>query len=123
LQARARGCGNTYDVEQFLRDFKTKMSLWDVIFRDDRGKNLDTLTMLDLRSADRKKILEKLKAEDYSHGPLEEKLYGGSDMWVFGILIKRKEVYIKISMGKPGLAVICISFHIAGKPLNYPFKR
>lgn len=35
-------------VKSFLRDFKQKMKIWDVLFRDDRGKNTDCLTSLEL---------------------------------------------------------------------------
>ena len=34
---------------------------------------------------------------------------------VFGI------IYIKITLGK-GASALCISFHIAEHPMNYPFK-
>ena len=30
-------------VASFLKDFKEKMNIWDVLFRDDRGKNAQTL--------------------------------------------------------------------------------
>lgn len=53
-------------VEKFLKDFKIKMSIWDVLFRDDRGKNTSTLSDLELRPVERKKILEELNASDYS---------------------------------------------------------
>jgi len=80
--------------------------------------------MLDLEiSKDyRNKVLKELTVEDYSDGPLPENLHGGSDMWVFGKLVKGKEVYIKISMGAFGGNVICISFHIAEHKMNYPHK-
>ncbi|WP_243349586.1 toxin [Parabacteroides sp. FAFU027] len=110
------------DVDRFLKEFKTKMNIWDVLFRDDRGKNAQTMADLELRPIDRKKILEDLTFADYSEGPLEEKLYGGSDMWVFGKEIKKNEVYIKITMGFAGGSVICISFHVAEYPMNYPLK-
>lgn len=78
------------EVSVFLKEFKLKMKIWDVLFRDDRGKNSRALAELELRPIDRKKILETLETEDYSEGPIEEKLYGGSDMWVFGKSIKKK---------------------------------
>jgi hypothetical protein len=53
---------------------------------------------------------------------LEEKMYGGEDMWVFGKTIKKKEVYIKITIGPMGSSVICISFHMAQHKMNYPLK-
>jgi hypothetical protein len=61
------------EVSEFLKFFKEKMKIWDVLFRDDRGKNTQTLADLELRPIDRKRILEKLVIEDYSQGPLEKK--------------------------------------------------
>jgi hypothetical protein len=110
------------EVISFLKDFQEKMKFWDVLFRDDRGKNTQTLVDLELRPIERKAILEALEAKDYSEGPLEEKLYGGADMWVFGKTIKKKEVYIKITMGIMGNSVICISFHLAQHKMQYPLK-
>jgi hypothetical protein len=98
------------------------MNLWDVLFRDDRGKNAQALVHLELRPIDRKAILVALEPKDYCEGPLEEKLYGGADMWVFGKTIKKKEVYIKITMGAMNSSVICISFHLAQHKMNYPLK-
>jgi hypothetical protein len=112
----------TIEVTLFLKEFKEKMKIWDVLFRDERGKNSQALADLELRPIDRKKILEDLKVEDYAEGPFEEKLYGGADMWVFGKIVKKKELYIKISMGIKGTSVICISFHVAEHKMNNPFK-
>jgi hypothetical protein len=110
------------EVASFLKDFKEKMKFWDVLFRDDRGKNSQTLIDLELRPIERKAILEALETKDYSEGPMEEKLYGGADMWVFGKTVKKKEVYIKITMGAMGSSVICISFHVSQHKMNYPLK-
>lgn len=111
------------EVINFLRDFKEKMKLWDVLFRDERGKNAQALVELELRPIERRIILENLEPNDYSEGPHEEKLYGGSDMWVFGKTVKKKEVYIKITMGAMGSSVICISFHLAQHKMKYPLKQ
>lgn len=99
-------------VASFLNNFKEKMKIWDVLFRDDRGKNAKTLAELELRPIERKNVLEAL----------EEKLYGGADMWIFGRIIKKKEVYIKIALGVANSGVICISFHLAEHKMNYPLK-
>jgi hypothetical protein len=109
-------------IASFLKDFKEKMKFWDVLFRDNRGKNAQAMVDLELRPIERKAILEALETKDYSEGPLEEKLYGGSDMWVFGKTVKKKEVYIKITMGVMSGSVICISFHLAQYKMNYPLK-
>lgn len=113
------GC---FEVQLVLKDFKNKMGFWDVVFRDDRGKNAQALVDLELRPIDRKIALEALEIKDYSEGPLEEKLYGGADMWVFGKMVKKKEVYIKITMGALSTSVICISFHLAEHKMVYPLK-
>ena len=110
------------EVASFLKHFKEKMKFWDVLFRDERGKNAQALVDLELRPIERKTILETLKTKDYSEGPIKEKLYGGVDMWVFGKFVKKKEVYIKITIGAMGSSVICISFHLSQHKMNYPFK-
>lgn len=110
------------DVASFLNNFKEKMKIWDILFRDDRGKNAKTLVELELRPIERKNVLETLEAKDYCEGPHEEKLYGGADMWVFGKIIKKKEVYIKRTLGAANSGVICISFHLAEHKMNYPLK-
>ena len=109
-------------VTSFLKDFKEKLRFRDVLFRDDRGKNAQAMVDLELRPIERKAILEALETKDYSEGPLEEKLYGGADMWVFGKTVKKKEVYIKITMGAMSSSVICISFHLAQHKMKYPLK-
>ena len=109
-------------VTSFLKDFKEKLRFRDVLFRDDRGKNAQAMVDLELRPIERKAILEALETKDYSEGPLEEKLYGSADMWVFGKTVKKKEVYIKITMGAISSSVICISFHLAQHKMNYPLK-
>ena len=110
-------------VLTFLHDFKIKMKIWGVIFRDDRGKNLQCLLDLDIRPVKRLEVLNDLVAEDYSEGPIQEKLFGGADMWIFGKLVRQKEMYIKITMGIEGANVICISFHLAAYPMKYPLKK
>lgn len=110
------------DVAIFLKDFKEKMKIWDVLFRDDRGKNTETIIELELRPIERIKILEGLEIKDYSEGPLKDLLNKATDMWVFGKIIKKKEVYIKITMGGVNSSVICISFHFAQHKMQYPLK-
>ncbi len=111
------------DVRKFLKEFQEKMGFWDVLFLDDRGKNSQTLADIEIRPIERKKVLNSLEIEDYSEGPLEERWHGAAEMWVFGKLIKKHEIYIKISMGLPGKNVNCISFHVAEHKMNYPLKK
>lgn len=111
------------EVEIFLKELHVKIKVFGIIFFDDRGKNLQTLLDLEITPTYRKEIISLLKVEDYSQGPLDEKMHGILPMWVFGKKIKQKEVYIKISMGTENNNAICISFHIAEHPMNYPFKN
>lgn len=110
------------EVKAFLADFKIKMNMWGILIRDDRSKNTQTLIDLEISHKDRNQILQALEAEDYSEGPLNEVLYKGAKMWVFGKMIKGTEVYIKITLGITGSNVICISFHIAEHAMHYPLK-
>lgn len=92
------------------------------MYSDDRGENLQTLLSLEITPAYRKMVLESVVVEDYAQDPLTEKMYGGNDMWVFVKTVKKKEIYIKISLGVFGSSVICISFHLAERTMNYPLK-
>lgn len=109
-------------VVQFLNEFFVKYRSFDIIFRDERGKNAAALLTLEISPAQRKKIIESLTADDYTEGPLEDTLYRIADLWVFGKTLKKKELYIKISMGADNSRTICISFHVAEYPLKYPFR-
>lgn len=110
-------------VSKFLTNFKTKKKIFGLIFRDDRGKNLQTLLTLELSSLQRDSIISNLEVEDYIEGPNEDTLNKSTDLWIFGKNIKKKDVYIKITMGIPNSTTICISFHLAEKTLAYPFKK
>ena len=109
-------------VENFLKRLKEKIKVFDIIFRDDRGKNLQTLATLEITPTYRKQVILNIELEDYSEGPIVDTLNKMGEMWVFGKDVKGHEVYIKITLGHPDNSTICISFHIAEHPMNYPFK-
>ena len=111
------------EVEKFLKELKVKIDIFGILFLDDRGKNQQTLQDLEISPAKRQEVIKSLKTEDYSEGPLAEKMRGILPMWVFGKQVKKKEVYIKISMGTGNNSAVCISFHIAKRPMNYPYKN
>ena len=77
---------------------------------------------LEVSVNDIKNVLNDLEVEDYTEGPNKETLYKGADMWVFGKMVKKEEIYIKITIGSPNDKVICISFHLAEKKMINPFK-
>ena len=110
------------DVEKFLNQFCEKLKVYDIIFRDDRGKNAKTLAELDITPNYRLEVIKSLTVEDYSEGPVIDTLNKFGDLWVFGKDVKGREVYIKIMLGRTNCQTICISFHISEKPLQYAFK-
>ena len=110
------------EVESFLNDFKTKMSIFPILFMDNRGKNAQALLDFEISPIKRIEILKKLDVEDYSQGPIEENMHGLRPMLVFGKDVKGTEAYIKISMGIANTPAICISFHPAEHSIKYPYK-
>ena len=110
------------EVHRFLSNFGVKSRIHPIIFRNDRGKNLQTLLDLEITSLQRESILKALAVEDYSEGPIPDTLNKGTEMWVFGKTVEKKEVYIKITLGSQNYPIICISFHIAEYTMKYPLK-
>lgn len=110
------------EVESFLSRFNQKVKVFGLVFRDDRGKNMQTLIDLEITSKYREDIITHLDSNDYVDGPIEDTLYKKGEMWVFGKDVKGKDVYIKISMGVGNSSAICISFHIAERKIKYKFK-
>lgn len=111
------------NVEQFLTEFKQKFKVYGVYFKD-REKNIQALLDLEITPKQREEFLLNLEPNDYASGPFPDAYDPGSpENYEFGITVKKKEVYIKINMGKPAKRVMCISFHIAERKLSYPFKK
>lgn len=110
-------------VENYLKQLKLKIRIFGILIRDDRGKNRQTLNELEISNDNCKEIISSLKPQNYSEGPLEEKMLGILPMWVFGKIVKDNEVYIKVSMGIENSQAVCISFHISEHAMNYPFKN
>lgn len=110
------------EVEHFLFQFNQKVKVFGLVFRDDRGKNLQTLLDLEITPKYREDIIMQLEANDYVDGPIKDTLNKKGEMWVFGKDVKSRDVYIKISMGVSNSSAICISFHIAEQEIRYKFK-
>ena len=110
------------DVQRFLEQFHSNMKVFDIIYRDDRGKNKKALEELVIVPSYRKVVIENLTVDDYVDGPVVDTLNKLGEMWVFGTDVKGREVYIKIMISEFNGQTICISFHLAEKPLKYPFK-
>ena len=112
------------DVEQFLSEFHQKLKIRDAIrYINERGKNTQTMFDLELTQSDQRKAIERLTVQDYSGCPEGISMHGGgTKMWVFGKIVKKKEVYIKITIGDFNKPVVCISFHFPLYPMTYPYR-
>lgn len=87
------------EVEAFLQQFYQKLKVFSIIFRDDRGKNVEALAELEITAKFRESVIMDIKTKDYSQGPIVDTLYQIGDMWVFGKDVKGREIYIKIALG------------------------
>ena len=52
------------EVQRFLDQFNTKMKVFGIISRDDRGKNRQTLEALEIVPMYRRVVIESLTVED-----------------------------------------------------------
>ena len=110
-------------IEAFLKELKSKVEIFGLIYHDNRGKNAQAILDLNITPVKRTEIIKKLEPEDFSEGPINEVMMGLLPMWIFGKMVNTSEVYIKISLGNINSQAVCISFHLAEHPLNYPFKH
>ena len=111
------------EIQKFLNDFHQKVEIFDIIILNDREKNAKTQAALGLSPNAQREVIKEIQVQDYSEGPITNILNAWGDLWVFGKDVKGHEVYIKITLGFPNSSTICISFHIAEHPMNYPFKN
>lgn len=111
------------EVKSFLEQFNIKTQVFGIRFRDDRPKNRVALLQLEITPLQREMIVKNLQEQDYVEGPVVDVLNKEGEMWVFGKDVKGREVYIKITLGYENGQTICISFHLAEHPLEYPFKQ
>jgi hypothetical protein len=110
------------EVEAFLHAFHARMKVFDVLFRDDREKNTIALAVLGITRDQRKQVLRELLATDYCEGPIQD-WDGGPDLWVFGKALRGTDLYIKVTLGFTRTGdVVCISFHPAEHPLQFPLR-
>lgn len=111
------------EVQKFLNDFHQKVKVFDILFLEEREKNMTSLKQLDITREERLEVVNSIEVTDYSEGPIKNMLNAWGDLWVFGKDVKEQEVYIKISYGLPNKSAICISFHIAEHPMKHPYKK
>lgn len=108
-------------VQLFLREFKLAAGKGTGISYTGRDKNWDTLANLNMTSKMRNDCVLGLTWKDYCRGPLEDDKGRPGEVWMFGTDICGSEVYIKLKLVR-GSHPVCISFHNADLPLEYPFR-
>ena len=111
------------EIQKFLNEFHQKVEVFDLIILNEREKNARTQAALELTPNGQREVIKSIEVEDYSEGPIKNLLNAWGDLWVFGKDVNGQEVYIKIAYGMPNSHAICISFHVAEFPMNYPYKK
>src|SRR5690606_2995550 len=90
-----------------------------------RGKNRQGLIDSGLTKKNFANEILILSLLDFSQGPKEDSRHPG-EYWVFGKKYLGKEFYIKLKIAETPdghREALCISFHRAEWPLNYPFRN
>ncbi len=107
-----------------MKEFKIKLGFLGITILHDRKKNYETRNLQEISTEQIKQELRTLQETDFSEAKVEEFGVYGTEMWIFGKIVKEKEIYIKITLGYPNSKTICISFHISDfkTPMKYPFK-
>lgn len=109
------------EIKHFLSEFSALKKKHGIRFYQ-RKKNMQALLDLEISARQREKILDALQVEDYYKGPRGDGVNKGAEFWEFGVYVKKKDIYVKISIGLGKEAVRCFSFHPAERPIKYPYK-
>ena len=91
---------NKAAVKSFLQELKQVIKTWDIIFINRPKNSVQDLADLGITANSRKEIISQLEVEDYSEGPETETQHNGKEMWIFGKIIKKQEIYIKLTISK-----------------------
>lgn len=110
-------------VKSFLQELKQLIKVWGISFSNRPKNSIQHLADLSITAKMREEIILNLTIEDYSEGLLEETQQGGTEMWVFGKIIKGQQIYIKLTISKFTDRPICISFHKAEHPMRFPLQN
>ena len=137
LYKKSRGCNinksisTRTEVNDFLNKLKNYINSSDFDINSDlflsagrNRQNYNTLLMLDLDNSDVVWYLSTLSLDNYSHTFLDNDNNDPPKLYVFGKYISGKLIYIKIKLRNIGVrkkTIVCISFHEALYPMNFPF--
>ena len=89
-----------------------------------KQENNQALIDLGLTVRNRGNELLSLSVLDYCSGPVPDHDRPGY-IWIFGKEIRSVEIYIKLKIVEAEYSskALCISFHPAARPLQYPFRE
>lgn len=88
-----------------------------------RRKNLDTLALLGITRTHAEFLVMGLTPEDYVQGPDADRNYPDYEMWVFGLRVSGREVYVKLQVILDPAGCVCVSFHESERPMHYPLRE
>lgn len=119
---------NRKDVTQFLALLKGVLEDPSFVIEEDlffikKRENNETLLDLDYELSDVVEKLLELNIQNYSETLIDDTDENPPLLFVFGIDISGKEVYIKIKVRtQPKKTIVCVSFHWAQHTMLYPYK-
>lgn len=111
------------EIEKFLKEFNR---VWDGSVIDRlNDKNNIALTVLGITPNHRADEIRSLTYKNYFNGPSPDHAGKPGDWWEFGKSVNQKEIYIKLKIYKIDRKkrAKCKSFHIAERPIKYPYKK
>lgn len=114
-------------VEAFLSELKEVLSAKSFDIEKQlriypRPKNVETMVALNFSPLDVADCLLRLKVSNYYETIYD--VIGKDDpklLRVFGIDIKRQQIYIKLKITEKNRKVVCVSFHKAEDPMIFPY--
>jgi len=88
-----------------------------------RRTNLEALALLGITREHAESLVRALKPEGYVAGPKHDQNNTGLDMWIFGLHVSSREIYVKLQIVVEPARCVCVSFHVAEHPMHYPFRE
>ncbi len=122
VDTKARIMTKEEEVSLFLAKYHALMKNYGICFYR-HPKNFLALLDSEMSSKGRESFIKGLTSSHYYRGPAEDKHHPGTYYWEFGIQIKGKEWYIKLSLGTRSGPVWCFSFHPAERKIYFPYKH
>lgn len=87
-----------------------------------RPENMATLAQLGMTMRDAHERILALTPADYVEGPKPRSADSSQEAWVFGLSLEGVAVYVKVSIRIEPARCVCVSFHEAKWPMDYPYR-